>query len=74
MLLAVLVYAIVSIRCEWPLWLTWLCTLLMWYNIHRTVRWTEYDSPLAKQQKQLHADLDKTMNATMERAARERQD
>lgn len=29
----ILLYAIVSIRCEWPLILTLVCSILMWWNI-----------------------------------------
>lgn len=54
-----LIYAIASVRCEWPLRLTLLCILLMWWNVHKTVRWTVYDSPRAKQEKKLEADMQK---------------
>lgn len=63
---ALLVYAIASIRREWPLPLTFVCSLLMWWNIHDTIRWTVYDSPMAKQQKQLRADMDKAMKEAIE--------
>ena len=65
---ALLLYAIVSVRCEWPLRLTFLCSLLMWWNIHKTIRWTVYDSPMAKQQQQFKADFEKAMNEAIENA------
>lgn len=54
-----LIYAIVSIRCEWPLRLTVICTLLMWWNIHKTIRWVEFDSPSAKQRQEMKLRVDK---------------
>lgn len=48
---SLLIYTLVSIRCEWPLGLTLICSLFMWWNIHKTIRWTLYDSPMAKRQK-----------------------
>jgi hypothetical protein len=63
---ALLLYAIVSVRCEWPLRLTLLCSLLMWWNIHKTIRWTVYDSPMAKRHQKLQADLDKLMTEPVE--------
>lgn len=65
---SLLLYAIASIRCEWPLRLTLLCALLMWWNIHQTIRWTLYDSPMAKQQKKIQADMEEGMNEVMQRA------
>ncbi len=65
---ALVIYAMVSVRCEWPLRLTLLCSLLMWWNIHKTIRWTEYDSPVAKQRQKLRADLQKGMNVVPENA------
>jgi hypothetical protein len=65
---ALLIYAIASVRCEWPLRLTLLCALLMWWNTHKTIRWTTYDSPMAKQQQKFQADLEKGMNEAMDRA------
>lgn len=56
-----LLYTIVSIRCQWPLKLTLICSLLMWWNIHQTIRWTLYDSPMAKQQQKSQAKWDKAM-------------
>lgn len=65
---ALLFYAIISVRYEWPLRLTLLCSLLMWWNIHKTIRWTVYDSPMAKQQQKLRADLQKGMNEAIRNA------
>lgn len=65
---ALLIYTIVSVRCEWPLRLTFLCVLLMWWNIHKTIRWTYYDSPMARAQQQLQADLQKGMKQPLQQA------
>ena len=65
---ALLLYAIASVRYEWPLRLTLLCSLLMWWNIHKTVRWTVYDSPMAKQQQKSWADFEKGMNEAIQDA------
>lgn len=65
---ALLLYAIASVRCEWPLRVTIVCSLLMWWNIHKTIRWTVYDSPMAKQQQKFRADLEKSMNEAIQRA------
>lgn len=54
---ALLIYLILSVRCEWPLWPTLIVCLLMWYNIHKTIRWTAYDSPTAKHMQQLHQEI-----------------
>lgn len=66
---ALLVYAIASVRCEWPLRLTLLCTVLMWWNIHKTIRWS-YDGPMAKRLKTLDAEFNKSMNEAAENAKR----
>jgi hypothetical protein len=65
-----LIYAIVSVRWEWPLRLTLLCTLLMWWNIHKTIRWTVYDSSMAKQQQQFQAELERGVNEALQKANR----
>lgn len=70
---ALLLYAIVSVRCAWPLRLTIVCSLLMWWNIHKTIRWTVYDSPMAKQQQKFRADLEKSMNEAIQRASKKHQ-
>jgi len=57
----VFLYAVLSIRYEWPLFLTLVCSILMWWNIHRTVRWTVYDSPMAKQQQKIGDEIDQAM-------------
>jgi hypothetical protein len=40
----------------------------MWWNIHKTIRWTVYDSPMAKRHQKLQADLDKLMTEPVENA------
>lgn len=54
---ALLVYAIVSIRNEWPLRLSLLFLPLMWWNVHKTIRWTVYDSPSARRIQQIQTKL-----------------
>lgn len=63
-----LLYAIASIRYEWPLKLTLLCSLLMWWNIHKTIRWTAYDSPMAKQLQRFEAELNQSLNEAFEKS------
>lgn len=58
---ALLIYLIISIRCEWPLWPTVIVCLLMWYNIHKTIRWTVYESPNAKRMMELQESLNSAM-------------
>lgn len=70
---ALLIYTIVSVRCEWPLRLTLLCSILMWWNIHKTIRWAAYDSPMAKQQQKLEADLGQIMNEAFQEADKRNQ-
>lgn len=70
---ALLIYAIVSIRCEWPLRLTLLCTVLMWWNIHKTIRWTVYDSPMAKKQQKFADSIEKGMQEALSKANQKRQ-
>lgn len=65
---ALLVYAIASILWEWPLQLTLLCSLLMWWNIHKTIRWTVYDSPMVKQQQKFQSDVEKATDEAMKKA------
>jgi hypothetical protein len=38
----------------------------MWWNIHKTIRWTVYDGPMAKQQQKLRANFEKGMNGAIE--------
>lgn len=56
-------FAIASTRFEWPLKLTLLCSLLMWWNIHQTIRWTLYESPGAKLQKKLNDEWNRAGEA-----------
>lgn len=53
------IFTLVFVRLEWPLWLTVVCTVLMWWNIHRTVRWNLYDSPMAKLQAEMAEQSEK---------------
>ena len=70
---ALLLFAIVSTRCEWPLRLTLICSLLMWWNIHRTIRWTVYDSPMAKQQQKIQAEFAKSMDEASQKSNERKQ-
>ena len=60
-------FAIASTRYEWPLKLTLLCTILMWWNIHQTIHRTIYDSPGAKLQKRLEEDWNRTKNTSQQK-------
>lgn len=57
----ILIFGILSIRYTWPLTLTLICTLLMWWNIHKTIRWIAYDSPAAKKSQQLQEDINRAL-------------
>ena len=63
---ALLIYSIVSVRAEWPLKLTLVCGILMWWNIHKTIRWAVYDSPMAQQQQKFQAEMDTAMRSALE--------
>lgn len=63
-----LVYTIVSVRWEWPLRLTLICTVLMWWNIHKTIRWDLYDSPMAKQEQKLKAQLEQALKESLQKS------
>jgi hypothetical protein len=67
---AIGLFAIASTRYEWPLKLTLLCSLLMWLNIHQTIRWSLYDSPNAKFQKKFEEDWNRTKNATQQKVTK----
>lgn len=64
-----LLYTIVSIRCQWPLKLTLIGVFLMWWNVHQTIRWTFYDSPMAKEQQKSREEW----NRALEEVDRKRQ-
>jgi hypothetical protein len=66
-----LFYAIASIRCGWPLRLTLICFVLMWWNIHQTIRWSMYDSPMAKKTQKIQAELRKAIDEAIEEGQRE---
>ncbi len=65
---ALLLFAIASVRCEWPLRLTLLCSILMWWNVHKTIRWSVYDGPMAKQQQKLQSEMERSLSEAMEKA------
>lgn len=50
---AILVFSIAYIRLEWPHWPVLIVIAVMWWNIHGTIRWTLYDSPLVKKLNEL---------------------
>lgn len=64
---AIGLFAIASTRYEWPLKLTLLCSILMWWNIHQTIRWSIYDSPSAKLQKKFEEDWNRTEKASQQK-------
>lgn len=64
-----LLYTIVSIRYQWPLKLTLIGVFLMWWNVHQTIRWTFYDSPMAKEQQKSQEEW----NRALEEVARKNQ-
>lgn len=66
----ILLYTIISTRYEWAMRFTLICTVLMWWNIHRTIRWSLYDSPMVKQEKQVQADLNQAMKEANEKLKR----
>jgi hypothetical protein len=67
----ILIYTLASIRFELPLWLGLICTILMWWNFHLTIRWTFYDSPMAKRQNQFKAEMKDMMREAIEKNRRE---
>lgn len=67
----IFIYTLVSIRFEWPLWLGLICTILMWWNFHRTIRWTFYDSPMAKRHNQLNAEMKDMIREAIDKNRRE---
>lgn len=46
-------FALGFVLREWRLRYALLCTVLMWVNIHCTIRWTEFDGPMAQTKKAL---------------------
>lgn len=58
----VFVFAIMFARSNWPLWLPLICTLLMWWNLHGTIRWMVYDSPSAQQRQKLMNEIQGAVN------------
>lgn len=48
-------------RSEWPLRSVAICVILMWWNLHGTMRWAFFDSPLVKQEEKLRSEMQKAM-------------
>jgi len=47
----IFLFALGFVLREWRLRYALLCTVLMWVNMHRTIRWTEFDGPMAQPKK-----------------------
>jgi hypothetical protein len=54
----ILVFTFAFARSEWPLWAPIVCSVLMWWNMHGTIRWALYDSPLAKKMESLSTQME----------------
>jgi len=52
---AALIFSIMFIRSEWPLWTVFAVTLLVWWNFHKTIHWAEHDSPAIRIEQQVQA-------------------
>lgn len=52
-----LFFTIGFVLWEWRLRYALVVTLLMWINIHQTVRWTAFDSPQAQTMKAMQTEL-----------------
>lgn len=52
-----LFFTIGFVLWEWRLRYVLVVTLLMWINIHQTVRWTAFDSPQAQAMKAMQTEL-----------------
>ena len=48
----VILFACLFASSEWPLRTVGVCVILMWWNLHGTLRWTLYDSPLGPSAKE----------------------
>lgn len=57
----VLIFAIFFVRNEWPLATVLVCTVLMWWNQHKTMRWMLYDSPEAKQRQAINEAMQQAL-------------
>lgn len=66
---AILLFALGFVLWEWRLLYVLIPTVLMWANIHRTVRWTEFDSPLAQKMKALQSEISKAVQNSEQPAA-----
>jgi hypothetical protein len=54
---AIFIFAVVFSRSAWPLWMVLVATLLMWWNTHKILTWSLYDSPAARIEKTLNSEL-----------------
>ncbi|MEQ1749950.1 MAG: hypothetical protein ABL974_11035 [Prosthecobacter sp.] len=51
-------------RSEWPLRSVVICVILMWWNLHGTMRWAFFDSPLVKQEEKLQSEMQNALEAS----------
>lgn len=62
----VFLYVFMAIKWQWPYYLTIICTLLMWWNVHKTIRWANYDSPSAKKMQKLVDEIERSREENAE--------
>lgn len=55
------IFTCMFVRSEWPLRSVAICVILMWWNLHETMRWALYDGPLVKQQQKLQTEMQKAV-------------
>jgi hypothetical protein len=53
------IFTCMFVRSEWPLRSVVISVILMWWNLHGTMRWALYDSPLIKQEQKLRTEMQK---------------
>ena len=72
---AALIFAIMFVRSEWPLWIVFVVTLLVWWNCHKTIYWALHDSPAVRIEQQVQAIADEAAKRANEpkKPAEERQ-
>lgn len=58
---ATVLFAVLFVRSQWPLWTVVIVTLLMWWNTHKTLYWVLHESASAKIQQALETAFRDTM-------------
>jgi len=64
----VILFACLFARSEWPLRTVGIGVVLMWWNLHATLRWTLYDSPLLNEQRKFQRELQQQLNSAQSAA------